>query len=118
MVKLWARKRGIYSNIYGYLGGISWAILVAQACISFPNYEVNKLFYIFFSLFDIWKWPRPVILTSIDIPEFEDLNTEINVWNPYVNQEDFAHVMPIITPNYPLFNTSVNVSKSTLKIIK
>ncbi|CAI2364616.1 unnamed protein product [Moneuplotes crassus] len=118
MVKLWARKRGIYSNIYGYLGGISWAILVAQTCISFPNFEINRLFHMFFNLFDVWKWPEPVILTSIDIPEVEDINLDLNVWNPNLNYDDAEHIMPIITPYYPQFNTSVKVIPATLSIIK
>lgn len=62
MVKLWATRRGIRSNTCGYLGGISWSIMVAQTCISFPNFEVNMLFTMFFTLFDLWKWPQPVIL--------------------------------------------------------
>lgn len=118
MVKLWARKRGIYSNIYGYLGGISWSILVAQTCISFPNFEVNRLFYMFFYLFSVWKWPQPVILTSIDVPEYDDIKLGVNIWNPNLNQDDCGHLMPIITPSFPQFNTSVNVTKTTLRIIK
>lgn len=117
MVKLWARKRGIYSNIYGYLGGISWSILVAQTCISFPNFEVNRLFHMFFYLFDVWKWPQPVILTSIDLPDYDYISLGVNVWNPNLNDEDNNHVMPIITPSFPQFNTSVNVFKGTLKIV-
>ena len=31
-VKLWAMRRGIYSHTFGYLGGISYAIMVAKIC--------------------------------------------------------------------------------------
>jgi poly(A) polymerase len=65
VVKVWAKNRGISSNAMGYLGGISWAILVAKICQIFPNHKPAKLLYEFFLIFTIWNWKVPVRITPL-----------------------------------------------------
>lgn len=45
VVKVWAKNRGISSNVMGYLGGISWAILVAKICQIFPHHKPARLLH-------------------------------------------------------------------------
>ena len=63
-VKLWAQGNGLYSNILGYLGGFSWAVLVARVCIDHPDLSAPELVQRFFHVFKDWSWPAPVSLTN------------------------------------------------------
>ncbi|NXV74467.1 PAPOG polymerase, partial [Atlantisia rogersi] len=111
-IKLWAKRRGIYSNMLGFLGGVSWAILVARICQLYPTALASVLVNKFFMVFSIWEWPNPVLLKE---PEENDLN--LPVWDPRVNPSDRLHVMPIITPAYPQQNSTYNVSTSTRAVM-
>lgn len=111
-IKLWAKKRGIYSNVMGYLGGVSWAILTARTVQLYPKATaatiVNKLFFVFSD----WNWPKPVLLTNLC-----ENDLGLQVWDPRLNPSDKYHMMPIITPSYPQQNSTFNVSRSTRAII-
>uniref|UniRef100_A0A672HUE2 Poly(A) polymerase n=1 Tax=Salarias fasciatus TaxID=181472 RepID=A0A672HUE2_SALFA len=111
-IKLWAKRRGIYSNMLGFLGGVSWAMLVARTCQLYPNAVAATLVHKFFLVFSKWEWPNPVLLKQ---PEESNLN--LPVWDPRVNPSDRYHLMPIITPAYPQQNSTYNVSTSTRTIM-
>uniref|UniRef100_A0A3B5LG44 polynucleotide adenylyltransferase n=1 Tax=Xiphophorus couchianus TaxID=32473 RepID=A0A3B5LG44_9TELE len=109
-IKLWAKR--IYSNILGFLGGVSWAMLVARTCQLYPNAVAATLVHKFFLVFSKWEWPNPVLLKQP-----EDSNLNLPVWDPRVNPSDRYHLMPIITPAYPQQNSTYNVSTSTRTIM-
>ncbi|XP_007904206.1 poly(A) polymerase type 3 isoform X3 [Callorhinchus milii] len=53
-IKLWAKRHNIYSNILGFLGGVSWAMLVARTCQLYPNAVASTLVHKFFLVFSKW----------------------------------------------------------------
>lgn len=117
LVKIWAKRRGIYSNVLGFYGGITWAILVARVCQLYPYYTSSALVKRFFRVYDRWNWKHPVVLCPI----LEMSNTPglmaFKVWNPKQYPQDRMHLMPIITPAFPSMNSTHNVSETTKRVI-
>jgi poly(A) polymerase len=122
-IKLWAKQNGIYSNVLGYLGGVSWAMLVARVCQFYPNLSAASLVDRFFWVYSEWVWPNssssiglPVILKQM--PSMEEMPPYgFTVWDPRFNPMDKTHLMPIITPAYPQQNSTYNVTYSTRTIM-
>ncbi len=98
----------------GYLGGVSWAILVARVCQLYPNAPPNVLLQRFFRFYCLWKWPTPVLLTHM----VNDSPLGLPVWNAQLNPKDGYDLMPIITPAYPSINSTHNVSISTKRVLE
>ncbi|CAD8054166.1 unnamed protein product [Paramecium primaurelia] len=109
-IKAWAINRGIYGNVMGYLGGISWQILTHKIFQLYPNYSVQGLIERFFFIFSQWKWNElPVVIQKCD-----------EIWrNSLFEQQQKQHnVMTILTPVYPYINSAYNVSNCTFTIIE
>lgn len=108
-IKLWAKSRGIYSNVLGYFGGVSWMILVAKICVLCPYLEPNKLLYNFFLYYSKWEWDHknPIILVPVPNEPKYGISPEL------LYRENPSHIMPILTPAYPCMNSTHNVSWST-----
>lgn len=56
----------------GFLGGASWAILVAKVCQMFEQKvsSVVELIYCFFITFATWEWPKPVYLKTVEVAPY------------------------------------------------
>ena len=82
-IKLWSNQRAIYGAVFGYPGGIAWAIMVARICQLYPFANGATIVSKFFSLMYKWTWPRPVLLKHIEEGEMG-----LRVWNPQVSLFD------------------------------
>lgn len=120
-VKNWAKKRAIYSNSIGYLGGVAWAILVARICQLYPLSSAFTVLKHFYTIMAHWQWPNPVML-SPPSKASETLNNgaalSMPQWDSTSNYRDRQHLMPILTPAFPAQNCTYNVSQSTFDIMK
>jgi hypothetical protein len=72
--------RGIYGAVFGFPGGIAWAIMVARICQLYPMACGATILAKFFNLMHKWNWPRPVMLTNHELEGFG-----LRVWNPAVS---------------------------------
>jgi len=116
-IKCWARRRGIYSNVLGFFGGITWALLVARVCQLYPYFAPSQLVNRFFRVYDQWNWSKPVMLCDIEDKVNVPGMNGFKVWNPKANPADRQHVMPVITPAFPAMNSTHNVTETTKRIL-
>lgn len=114
-VKCWAKRRGIYSNVLGFFGGITWAILVGRVCQLYPYYCPSMLVNRFFRVYDQWNWSKPVHLC--EIVETSSGVSGLKPWNPKTSPADRQHLMPVLTPSFPAMNSTFNVTETTKRIL-
>lgn len=112
-IKMWAQNRAIYGNVFGFPGGVAWAMLVARICQLYPNAVSAVVVEKFFHIYTKWNWPQPVLLKPI-----EDGPLQVRVWNPRLYPHDRLHRMPVITPAYPSMCATHNITASSQKVIQ
>jgi len=114
--RLWCKRRGLYSNKLGFLGGVNLAILCVFICQRYPERgPVGSLFLFFYEL-ERWRWPDPVFVTRPYLRV--DMTTPVEVWDPASNPRLLREQMPIITPAYPCASSTYSVVGSTLHIMR
>jgi poly(A) polymerase len=77
-IKLWAKQRGVYSNITGYFGGVTWAILLVKVCLSpislleprklvVDTFSEEQIIARFFKFCHEWNWgtAKPITLKPL-----------------------------------------------------
>ncbi|KAA0175622.1 hypothetical protein FNF27_02704 [Cafeteria roenbergensis] len=114
--RLWCKRRGMYSNKLGFLGGVNLAILAAYFCQRYPARDAAGTLFRLFYFLATWKWPAPVFITKSYVRP--DIPTGQKVWNPVRNASDARDLMPIITPAFPCASSTYNVLASTLDVMR
>ncbi|AFY57962.1 poly(A) polymerase [Rivularia sp. PCC 7116] len=103
-VRAWAKSRRIYGNNWGFLGGLSWALLSAWSCqyCDKNHTQPDKLLANFFNHLNQYNWRQPIALT--------DAGKQYSVQVP-------RDLLPIITSIEPCQNTARNITRSTAEIL-
>ncbi|KAF1995709.1 Poly(A) polymeras-like protein [Amniculicola lignicola CBS 123094] len=111
-IKLWSNQRAIYGAVFGFPGGVAWAIMVARICQLYPFACGATVLMKFFNLMMKWPWPRPVMLKTI-----EESSLGLKVWNPQLYNGDRAHLMPVITPAFPSMCSTHTIMQGTMQVM-
>jgi poly(A) polymerase len=105
-VRHWAQSRGLYGNVYGYLGGINCALLCAFICQRYPKAAVSTLILMLFGELSDWHWPDPIYINTPSTGSRPS-------WDNSPGSPGRRDLMPIITPAYPCQNSLKSATKST-----
>ncbi|KAF9801521.1 hypothetical protein SFRURICE_006766, partial [Spodoptera frugiperda] len=109
-LKLWAKRRRVYSKVMGFIGFETLAMLVAYTCQQYPDALPATLVHTFFRTFSEWKWPQPVVISP----------PTSNSLSPFIQDPttDSFKLDPSIMPVYPEFNTCGSTRGVVMKELK
>ncbi len=105
-IKCWAVQAGVHEQAKGYLGGMTWALLVAWLCTHPAAQKETRrtvLLRAFFATFGQCSWMHPIGITRIDKSMEEDHS---------------AGLMPIYTPVSPQRNSARFVTPETFAFLR
>ncbi|CAF3416154.1 unnamed protein product, partial [Rotaria sp. Silwood2] len=121
-IRTWAQHVGLYGQVYGYLGGYSWAILCAYVCHKFlspikslssiENFSINEFFSLvqqFFLTFAQFNWSSQAFRLYPKSYKQMTLSEKSSVHN--------RGSMRIISPSSPYNNTGRSTINSTRDLI-
>jgi poly(A) polymerase len=121
-VKYWAQQRCIYSNAIGYVGGVSWALMVGKICQMYPYatpFDLVKSFFRYYATLSNWHENPPIQLGPVldwNVPNHLK-SSQFREWNPQKYSADGNQPLPIVTPIFPCHNTAYNVTESQKWVI-
>jgi poly(A) polymerase len=118
-VKFFASQRCVYSNAIGYVGGVSWALMVGRICQLYPNANALEIVLRFYEIFSSkWEWERNAVVQLghiVDAPLNHvprERQGQFREWNNNKYPNDASNPFPVITPIFPCHNTAYNVTES------
>ena len=111
-LRVWARHRGVYSNVLGFFGGVNLAILWRRCANSTPTPRPA-----------CWCTPfstvgRVAVDDAGDAAAHRGRRPRAAVWDERVNKSERFQLMKIITPAYPAQNSTFNVTRSSLGVLR
>ena len=121
-VRSWAQRTGLYGQVYGYLGGYSWAILCAHICQSFLSPIASLSSIEHFSIDNFFSLVHKFFSTYAHFPwSAQSLHLYSKPSKPIIqSQKSSAHnrgSMRIMLPSPPFNNTARSTTNSTRDLI-
>ncbi|CAF0911024.1 unnamed protein product [Didymodactylos carnosus] len=128
-VRQWSQSVGLYGQVYGYLGGYSYAVLVAIVCHEYfdesrhciqslsdlENFTLENFFDLvryFFDYYSKFDWSYESVQLYSKRKTYYRRDTTLN--NLDINSRG---AMKILYPASPLMNTARNTTKTTRDLI-